>query len=225
MDTLAPEPAYGPWMRMRAQLTKQAWVFGVFLLGNLIVGLSAHGLDEPGLLEIELFVWALVATAVTCFAAHGWRDLRPVLGLPSISSARWLFIAVGSAAALTALFLVFEGLDAAGYPLVNASAPYLEAGWSRLTIYLWLAVAPAIVEEVAFRGLIQQGLTHIVTEREAWILQGVLFGVAHLFPLNFATHTALGLVFGWVRLRSGSIYPSMLLHGLWNAWVVFGELA
>ena len=34
----------------------------------------------------------------------------------------------------------------------------------------------------------------------------------------------MGLCLGYMRRRSRSIYPGMLLHGCWNALVVLGEL-
>ena len=83
---------------------------------------------------------------------------------------------------------------------------------------------PAIGEELAFRGVIQADLSRLRGEREGWLLQGILFDIAHLFPLNFLTHAGFGLALGWVRLRTRSLYPGMLIHAAWNAWVTYDEL-
>jgi membrane protease YdiL (CAAX protease family) len=36
--------------------------------------------------------------------------------------------------------------------------------------------------------------------------------------------TVMGLVFGWLRVKSGSVYPGMLVHAAWNSWVIWSEL-
>jgi uncharacterized protein len=34
----------------------------------------------------------------------------------------------------------------------------------------------------------------------------------------------MGLCFGYMRVRSKSLYPGMILHATWNAYVLCGEL-
>jgi ABC-2 type transport system permease protein/sodium transport system permease protein len=50
------------------------------------------------------------------------------------------------------------------------------------------------------------------------IASALLFGVFHevIFPGRLLTSTFLGLVLGWVRMRTGSILPGMLLHMVHN---------
>src|ERR1700678_1459671 len=72
-----------------------------------------------------------------------------------------------------------------------------------------LTVRQSIVEEVAFRG----------------VIQGPLFGLLHLSPLVFPSHMLMGLCFGFLRNRSNSLYPGMLVHGGWNARVIYSEIA
>jgi membrane protease YdiL (CAAX protease family) len=40
----------------------------------------------------------------------------------------------------------------------------------------------------------------------------------------FPTHFAMGLIFGWLRMRTGSLLPGMLLHAAWNAANIVLEL-
>src|SRR6185503_5812203 len=89
---------------------------------------------------------------------------------------------------------------------------------------LLTSVMPAIFEELAFRGVIQSSLERIFNARDAWLIQAALFSVLHLSPLAFPSHFLMGLVFGYMRMRSRSLYPGMLLHASWNALVVFQEL-
>ena len=49
------------------------------------------------------------------------------------------------------------------------------------------------------------------------LLSGLLFAMAHISVGELAPLTVLGVGLGLVRLRSGRLWPSVLMHGLWNA--------
>lgn len=84
--------------------------------------------------------------------------------------------------------------------------------------------ASAVAELVGLGAIALVALGGAVTSlrpTEALIVQAVLFSAAHLSPVILATHFAMGLAFGWLRRRTGSLLPSILLHGAWNAWVIW----
>ena len=118
----------------------------------------------------------------------------------------------------------FTLAEAVGVPMLHITAPYQKAGLNTASILLMTSVIPAVVEELAFRGVIQSGLEHVLARRDAWIVQAALFSVLHLLPLVFPSHFVMGLCFGYMRLRSGSLYPGMVLHASWNALAVYQEI-
>ncbi len=202
-------------------LTLQAWLFGLLLLSSLALGLYSHGVAETMRAEAIAVGWDVAV--VFAFSAAYWKDIR-FLFVPRVPG----FRPVGEVLVILMVFLVafelgFEALSMVGVPFVSFTDGYAESGFPLWAIYVWISVIPAVSEEVAFRGVIQEGLTHVGTKREAWAIQGVLFGVLHLSPIAFFTHTLMGLAFGWVRDRTRSIYPGMLIHAAWNAWLVFEE--
>jgi len=76
-------------------------------------------------------------------------------------------------------------------------------------------VAPP-VEELTYRGL---GLSLIAVPYGAPIailVTGVLFGAAHGLIIALPALAIFGLVVGWLRVRTNSIYPPMLLHATFN---------
>jgi membrane protease YdiL (CAAX protease family) len=75
-------------------------------------------------------------------------------------------------------------------------------------------VAPA-VEELTYRGL---GFT-LLWPYGPWVaiaVTGVLFGAAHGLVVALPVLTFFGLVVGWLREKTGSVYPGMLLHATFN---------
>ncbi|MBX3440798.1 MAG: ABC transporter permease subunit [Planctomyces sp.] len=86
---------------------------------------------------------------------------------------------------------------------------------------LWLAllafaVAPAICEELAFRGFILSGLQRTQRYRLAAVMSSVAFGIVHMIPQQVFNATLLGLVLAALALRSGSLYPGVLFHLVFN---------
>jgi sodium transport system permease protein len=79
------------------------------------------------------------------------------------------------------------------------------------------ALSPAICEEFLFRGFILQGLRGSVRPWVAVVITAVLFGLLHMSIYRLAGTTALGVVMGFLVLRTGSIYPAMLFHFVNNA--------
>lgn len=76
-------------------------------------------------------------------------------------------------------------------------------------------VAP-FVEELAFRGL---GYSLLVRfgRWTAIVLIGVAFGLAHGLVEAFPFLAALGAGLAYLRSRVDSVYPGMIVHGLFNA--------
>lgn len=94
-------------------------------------------------------------------------------------------------------------------------------------------VATGFPEELLFRGLIAGTLFRRLPFWKANLLQAAIFTLPHLlilliaprlWPLAICLPIGLGLVAGWLRQTSGSIWPSVILHGIPNAvgalWVM-----
>jgi sodium transport system permease protein len=92
---------------------------------------------------------------------------------------------------------------------------------------LWLlfvaALTPAICEELVFRGVLLQSLSREERMGRAVLLSAAVFGAFHLSfetALRFLPTAWIGLLMGWVVWHSRSIFASMLMHFLNNAFVV-----
>jgi uncharacterized protein len=75
-------------------------------------------------------------------------------------------------------------------------------------------LAPA-VEELTYRGL-GYGLLRPYGRWTAIVVTGVLFGMAHGLLVALPVLAVFGVAVGWVRDRTRSVYPGMLLHGTFN---------
>ncbi len=90
-----------------------------------------------------------------------------------------------------------------------------------LLTLLTLAIAPAIFEEVLFRGAFQR--IFIGWTRNAWagiIITSILFSAIHFSYFGFLPRVALGMILGLIFYYGKNIWLNILLHFLNNALVV-----
>jgi membrane protease YdiL (CAAX protease family) len=160
---------------------------------------------------------------------------------------RWGGAAAGVVVAAYALAVVVpafrEGLG-------DSAAPTLGTGL--LTAFVLIPIATVIPEELAFRGVLLALLLRDNSPRRATVLSSALFGLWHVLPAlalgpaNTAVVDvigggvvgttlrvigtvlltgAVGLLFCWLRIRSGSLLAPILLHGAINGIGVLALIA
>lgn len=86
-----------------------------------------------------------------------------------------------------------------------------------VTAVIAVAVVAPIVEELIFRGLVMNRLSHAMPGWLAVVLSAAVFGLCHGELVWFTYAFVLGALFGWIDLRAGSIWPSILGHVAFNA--------
>jgi len=110
----------------------------------------------------------------------------------------------------------------------NALLPILvESQDSVAKFILWttLAIAAPFFEELLFRGFLLPSLTKFLPFWAALSLSGFCFAVAHLNLSDILPLTVLGMVLGFVYMRSQNLLAPMLLHALWNSGSFLALLA
>jgi uncharacterized protein len=83
-----------------------------------------------------------------------------------------------------------------------------------------VAVTPAIVEELLFRGLIQSSFERKLVPVKAAVWTGIIFGLFHFNPFQIVPLIILGIFFGVLRMRSRTMIIAMTVHFLNNALAV-----
>ena len=126
----------------------------------------------------------------------------------------WGFIPRGIALGL-ALFVV-GGL---AYALVAAFGVPTDPPSSAAGPVAYLAVAfaaAAVLEEVAFRGVLLGRLATFVGRPWAVLIQSAIFSAYHLSSGQLLSTWVYGLVLGWVTLREGRLGTAIIAHLVLN---------
>jgi membrane protease YdiL (CAAX protease family) len=93
-----------------------------------------------------------------------------------------------------------------------------------MPLFFSCIVAP-FLEEMLFRGIILRSFLQQYSRIQAILWSAVIFALAHLNPYQFFTALILGLALGWLYERTRSLWPSICLHGAFNALVTFSANA
>jgi membrane protease YdiL (CAAX protease family) len=88
------------------------------------------------------------------------------------------------------------------------------AGAFAANLALFVLVAP-LVEELTFRGL-GQSLLSFLGRWPSILLVGLAFGLAHGLVEALLVLVPFGITLAWLRDRTTSVYPGMIVHGLFN---------
>lgn len=171
---------------------------------------SSTTLTRQALVPHAIFL--LVGLAVVA-RLRLWRESGFLVPLPGVTSRRWTLVP----AALMLLGVVVGFATA----LDDRPVGYL--------VVLFVAMMTVgFNEEVWFRGIVLSGYRRTMDDRSAIVVTAVLFGLGHLVnaALGLSVGDVLtqvvattigGIAFGVIRVRTGSIFPAVLTHGLYDA--------
>ena len=84
---------------------------------------------------------------------------------------------------------------------------------------LRIVIIAPIVEELIFRGVIMAGFSRNYNAFFAIFYSAILFALFHLNPWQFPSAFALGLILGWIRIRTGSVLACIAGHAIHNGLV------
>jgi membrane protease YdiL (CAAX protease family) len=162
-----------------------------------------------------LVQYALILALVLLIA----RGLAPaVLGLRRPAS--WRAAAGWIAGAIVAIWVIGALLN-----------PFLEAGeeqglvpddWESdhaaafVANFVVVAVVAPIVEELTYRGLGFAAVRQFFGAAAAIVVTALAFGLAHGLVVALPVLTVFGLILGWLRFKTSSLYPPIILHAIFN---------
>jgi membrane protease YdiL (CAAX protease family) len=203
-----------------------AWTGLIVLLSAVNYAARFHGSSGSGRSGNEVYSYAAFAGGLVVYAfwllvvlAIAGRD-RDLLALRRPASWGWAAAwAGGIAVAIVAWELVVSTLPIRNPGDEQGLTPKhwepAHAGAFAANLVLFAVVAP-LVEELTFRG-VGQSLLRFLGRWPAILLVGVAFGAAHGLVEALLVLVPFGVALAWLRERTRSVLPGMIVHGVFNA--------
>ena len=83
-------------------------------------------------------------------------------------------------------------------------------------LFLSFAIVTPIAEELLFRGYILDSIKRMHGDWPAIIGSALLFALVHVNLFGMVPIIMAGVIYGWLRIKTGSLLPSIACHMMWN---------
>ncbi len=141
----------------------------------------------------------------------------------------WLDLLMGAGIAVLAISVIFLVAVNAGWLLVEGrvwQSLSTDVYLGKLWVSLLINILVALMEEIIFRAYLLTGLIQAWGKAIGLVVMAVAFGLLHVPALEGSSPvtvviallflTAFGLLFGWVYLRTGSLWMPIGIHFAWD---------
>lgn len=208
----------------RSRIEGRLLAWGIFV--GALIALS-YGARLAGGEEVDnpLYKWstaiggavqyAVMLTIAWAIARHLHRDLLGLQRPPAWGRAAGLVVAalltVWVAGGILGRFLKAgeeQGLVPDSWDSSHA-APFVAN-------FVVVALVAPVCEEFLFRGIGYGLVSAVANPWPAIVITGLAFGLAHGLVEALPVLALFGFILAWLRWKTGSIYPGMLLHALFN---------
>ncbi len=135
--------------------------------------------------------------------------LRPIIG--------WTFVLIAVSVGLVMLMELLIGVNTS-----NSKSQSLQSNLTILTFligFISAAVISPIYEELFYRGFLYRVLRSKFGVTIGMLISSTIFMLVHIptyntLPVNFVG----GLIFSWTYEKTGSIFPAMIIHSIFNVF-------
>jgi uncharacterized protein len=149
-----------------------------------------------------------------------WKEV----GVKAYSLKDWKLIGLYSAVLLAGAVIIVVLTSFIGNSWQNSKTEAMQQNVTFFTVliaFISAAVISPIYEEIFYRGFLYRWLRTRVGLTGALLLSSFIFTIIHIptynvMPVNFFS----GILFALAYERTGSIWPSVLIHGLTNGIMV-----
>jgi len=185
--------------------------------GVLLVLIASAALQDEVLFEFAVY-GGFVGLGLAGCAALGRGSFRASLG--GAPGERW--VAAGLAGGLVCIAINWSYVATLGALIGAEDVAGPEPGPLWLDLLTTATLTP-LLEEWLCRGVLLVACARLMGDRSALLVTSALFALLHgleAYVLSVPHRFASGLVFGWLRLRSGSLVPGVIAHAVNNAFAV-----
>lgn len=224
MDAAAAQPRPRP---LYVRLAVWAGFVGLIAVGNYAARFAGSSGGSKGISHQEVYSYSTFAGGTILYAL--WLGIVLLIcidrfDLLALRRPRSWGQALGLGAVVVAAIFAWEAVvsylplpESPGKEqgITNVHWEPAHAGAFAANLVLFAVIAP-FVEELTFRGS-GQSLLSFLGRWPSIVIVGVAFGLAHGLLEALLVLVPFGMALAWLRDRTRSVVPGMLVHGLFNA--------
>jgi uncharacterized protein len=204
------------------QVWTMFWVFFSVLFTTWLISIPFDVSENEEYLPFVIFVSEALLLLVTGIYAFRYRQiLKTKFSLAGLTN-RWFWICLGLLIP-TLLFNYFWHSMILAFQEGESSLEYssLKDRLGDMLMILLFCVLPGLLEEIAFRGLLQSWLMVALKPASALVLASALFAGIHCSMVSMPPLFLAGLLLGLAHYKTQCLWPSIIIHFLHNLIVIY----
>jgi len=145
------------------------------------------------------------------------KAMRPVLKWNGVSLAKILIYGLIGIFAAVVVYYSVKWLNRNIFDkevfYYNVFRPF---SYPKMAMLALIALYPAIVEELAFRGILQEGLLKCIVPEQVVYVNAFLFAIIHMSLISFFWLLPFAIWLGKIRMKEDTIWYGVVIHFLFN---------
>ena len=229
-ELVAPAAVRPSWYRSLGAFFFWLTLHFLPLIPRNFVEVAAGGELVPILppLAALAFDLALAAAFIWWFAGRhdGEADyrrttfqLRPIAS-PVLS--RLAFVAVPLVATVILSLIIVPRFIPIPVEKANPLDAYLKRPFGVVAVLSMVSLVAPLLEEFLFPGWLQSRLLRVLSPATAIFASSIIFSLVHFQTFGFASRLIFALTAGYLAWSTRSVWPGVVLHGLYNGVLVSG---
>lgn len=202
---------FGGYPMSEKKVKEASWLFLICVLVSqvLIYWVIMVGVSDRMLLQMLLQLFAVFPCV--CYLYGQKVSIKEYLPIRNLSGVQWLLLLpLAFCVDKIALFMNLLSQLFTKNEVVGSMSEIVMQYPFPLALFV-IAVAPAVCEELAYRGVFYKGYKQC-GPWFAMVLSAFLFGIMHMDLNQFCYAFVLGILFLVINEAMGSFLPSVLLH-------------
>lgn len=202
------------------RLISIAIFFGVHLVACLVFNFAKF---TKGLTSLLIFD-GLLSLLTVVYAILFWKEIRYLFTWVYFSFIKIILYASTSIACAIVVNFVVKWLNRTIFDEeIFYYSAFSHLRYAKLATIMSVALQPAIFEELAFRGVMQEGLNKITDKKQALFITAFLFSLLHMSFVSFIWMIPFALWLGYVRNKEETIWYGVIIHFCFNTTACFLE--
>jgi len=164
-----------------------------------------------------LFVEIALAIITVAFFAYNWADNKTVLVWRNFSFQK--LCAYGAIAVISSVFVHYTvgWLNFTIYNKQEVYYTFLRGNiFGEFILIFFIAVMPALFEELGFRGYMLQTLLKVGDAEQSLYISAFLFAILHMSFISLFWLIPFAILQGLVRLKENTLWYGVMMHFFFN---------
>jgi membrane protease YdiL (CAAX protease family) len=200
-----------------AEHNKWLRIVVVFYCVDLLICLMANFIHFFQGLKWLFITEGVLAVITIIFVVVVWHELKPAFRWDSFTWPKAIVYAVATVLFAVVVNVVIRWVN---IHIFNENVYYYRSfrhlPYPKLGMITLVALLPAVFEELAYRGVILQGLLTIEYERRAIFIAALLFAIIHMSFISFFWLLPFAIWLGNIRSKEKTIWYGVMIHFCFN---------